>query len=49
MPGEFPLATYNERRGVNIDAKTARCGWRGEVMDYGIAIEALCWESGLRL
>ena len=48
-PSELPLAEYNRRRGVDIDAKTARCGWRGEVMDYGIAIESLCWESGLRL
>ena len=48
-PSELPLSEYNRRRGVDIDAKTARCGWRGEVMDYGIAIESLCWESGLRL
>lgn len=48
-PGELPLAEYNARRGVDVDAKTARCGWRGEEMDYGIAVEALCWESGLRI
>ena len=48
-PGELPLAEYNAGRGVDVDAKTARCGWRGEEMDYGIAVEALCWESGLRI
>ena len=47
--GDLPLAKYTERRGVTIDAKTSRCGWRGEVMDYGLAIEALCWQSGLRV
>ena len=48
-PDKLPLAAYNQRRGVSIDATTARCGWRGEVMDYGLAIERLCWESGLRI
>ncbi len=47
--GELPLARYNKRQGVTIDAKTARCGWRGEAMDYGLVIEALCWQSGLRM
>ena len=48
-PGELPLAPLNERRGVQIDAHTARCGWQGERMDYGMAVEALCWESGMRM
>ena len=48
-PGELPLAPLNERRGMQIDAHTARCGWQGERMDYGLAVEALCWESGMRL
>ena len=48
-PGELPLAPLNERRGVQIDAHTARCGWQGERMDYGLAVEALCWESGMRM
>ena len=48
-PGELPLAALNERRGVEIGAHTARCGWQGERMDYGLAVEALCWESGMRM
>ena len=48
-PGELPLAVFNGQRGVAIDADTARCGWRGERMDYGMAMETLCWQSGMGL
>lgn len=48
-PGKLPLAALNERRGVEIGAHTARCGWQGERMDYGLAVEALCLETGMRM
>lgn len=35
------LATQNAAAGVEIDAKTATTRWRGERMDYGLAIEVL--------
>ena len=44
---QVPLAAYNRRHGVTVDAETARCGWRGERMDYGLAMERLCWDSGM--
>ncbi len=47
-PRELPLAEWNARRGLAIDAATARCGWLGERMDYNLATEGLCWESGMR-
>lgn len=47
--GDVPLATYNRRHGVTVDSETARCGWRGERLDYGLAMERLCWDSGLGL
>ena len=46
-PGEVPLAAFNGKRELGIDTHTARCGWRGERMDYGMAMERLCWESGI--
>ena len=46
-PGELPLAECNDRHGIAIDAGTASCGWRGERMDYGLAMERLCWEVGI--
>ncbi len=46
-PGEVPLAAFNGNRGLGVDTYTARCGWRGERMDYGMAMERLCWESGI--
>ncbi len=46
-PGELPLAVINGKRELGIDTHTARCGWRGERMDYGMAMERLCWESGI--
>ena len=44
--GAEQLKAFNTARGLHIDAGTARCGWRGERMDYDIAIEALCREAG---
>jgi len=37
----LPLLNLNQERGVEIDPGTARCGWHGETMDYGIAAEAI--------
>jgi hypothetical protein len=31
----------NREAGLEIDATTSRCGWRGEPMDYSQAIEAM--------
>jgi len=42
--GRQRLAAFNAERGLNIDAQTAR--WRGERMDYIIAIDGLCWQAG---
>jgi hypothetical protein len=35
------LFVLNRARGLTIDAKTSRCRWLGEKMDYGMAIEHL--------
>jgi hypothetical protein len=35
----------NEQRGLQISARTAATGWRGERMDYGIAIDALLYRT----
>lgn len=47
--GDVPLAAYNRRHGVTVDSETARSGWRGERMDYGLTMERLCWDSGMGL
>ena len=39
------LAVEHAERGVHIDANTAATGWRGERMDYGIAIDSLRFRS----
>lgn len=44
--GAQRLAALNAARGVSIDARTARCRWGGERMDYDIAIDALCRQAG---
>ena len=44
--GAEQLEAFNTARGHTIDAGTARCRWRGERMNYDIAIEALCREAG---
>ena len=35
------LAAAHAERGIHIDPDTAATGWRGERMDYGIAIDSL--------
>ena len=45
-PGDEQLASFNKARGLAIDAGTARCRWRGERMDYDIAIDGLCRKAG---
>ncbi len=44
--GARRVAAFNTARGLTINAGAARCRWRGERMDYNIAIEALCREAG---
>ncbi|MXZ28997.1 MAG: DUF222 domain-containing protein [Gammaproteobacteria bacterium] len=44
--GAEQLEAFNRARGHTIDARTARCRWRGERMDYDIAIDGLCREAG---
>jgi hypothetical protein len=36
-----PLFAMSGERGLAIDTDTARCGWQGETMDYGLAAEAI--------
>jgi Domain of unknown function (DUF222)/HNH endonuclease len=46
-----PLADWRQvpaehaQRGIHIDAQTATTGWRGERMDYGVAIDSLRFRS----
>jgi hypothetical protein len=35
------LSETHQQRGTYIDARTATTLWRGEVMDYGLAVEVL--------
>ena len=44
--GAEQLKVLNTARGLTIDAGTARCRWRGERMDYDIAIDGLCRKAG---
>ena len=44
--GARRLKAFNAARGLAIDAGTARCRWGGERMDYDIAIDGLCRETG---
>ena len=44
--GAERLKEFNAQRGLAIDARTARCRWDGERMDYDIAIDRLCREEG---
>ncbi len=39
------LPTEHAERGVHIDPHTATTGWRGERMDYGVAIDSLRYRS----
>lgn len=42
------LASTHKERGIRIDARTATTGWRGERMDYGIAIDSLLYRAAGR-
>ena len=44
--GARRLAKINAARGLTINARTGRCRWGGERMDYEIAIDALCRQAG---
>ncbi|MXW44412.1 MAG: DUF222 domain-containing protein [Gammaproteobacteria bacterium] len=44
--GAQRVEALNTARGLTINAGTARCRWRGERMDYDIAIDALCRQAG---
>jgi hypothetical protein len=35
------VPTQNAEQGIVIDARTAVTRWRGECLDYGIAIDSL--------
>jgi hypothetical protein len=39
------LPAEHAGRGIRIDANTATTGWRGERMDYGVAIDSLLFRS----
>ena len=39
------LPAAHEKSGIKIDSGTATTGWRGERMDYGIAIDSLLFRS----
>ncbi len=41
------LAATHRAMGLSITASTATTGWRGEIMDYGLAIDALMRRSQL--
>lgn len=38
-----PLGELSREAGLDIDARTSRCRWLGEPMDYSMAIEAMQW------
>jgi hypothetical protein len=39
------LVAANLENGVTIDATTGATRWKGERMDYGIAIDSLLWRT----
>ena len=39
------LPAEHAERGIHIDPHTATTGWRGERMDYGVAIDSLRFRS----
>jgi len=39
------LASAHAACGIHIDARTGATGWRGERMDYGVAIDALLYRE----
>ena len=42
---ERALESLNVDQGVTIDARTSRCRWLGERMDYSLAIEGMQWRE----
>jgi len=45
-PGDWScLVAANIERGMHIDAQTAETRWRGERMDYGIAVDSLLYRT----
>ncbi len=40
------IESENEELGLKIDSQTAITAWRGEAMDYGLAVDALIRKSG---
>jgi hypothetical protein len=45
LPDWRQLSEDHEQQGVRIDKNTATTRWRGETMDYGLAIEVLLQHS----
>ncbi len=39
------LESLNETAGLAIDARTSRCRWLGERLDYSLAIEGMQWRE----
>jgi len=39
------LVAANVENGALIDARTGATRWKGERMDYGIAIDSLLWRT----
>jgi hypothetical protein len=42
---ERALESLNLSAGIAIDARTSRCRWLGERMDYSLAIEGMQWRE----
>jgi hypothetical protein len=45
LPDWRQLPEYHEQQSIRIDKNTATTRWRGETMDYGLAIEVLLQHS----
>ena len=39
------MLQYGPAAGLAIDARTGRCRWLGERMDYSLAIEGMQWRE----
>jgi len=39
------IESLNLDAGLSIDARTSRCRWLGERMDYSLAIEGMQWRE----
>ncbi|HUO67191.1 MAG TPA: hypothetical protein VMV37_06630 [Gammaproteobacteria bacterium] len=42
---DLALESMNGAAGLTIDARTSRCRWLGERMDYSLAIEGMQWRE----